>query len=37
MKLQTWSKLEEEPDCTMARFLRDHDPSIAKKVELQPY
>jgi len=36
-QLQIRSGLEEEPNQIMARFLRGLDPSIAEKVDLQPY
>jgi len=36
-QLQIRSGLEEEPEQTMARFLKDLDPGIAEKVDLQPY
>jgi len=36
-QLQIRSGLEEEPEQTMARFLRGLDPAIAEKVDLQPF
>ena len=36
-QLQIRSGIEEEPEQTMARFIRGLDPSLAKKVDIQPY
>jgi len=36
-RLQIRSGIEEEPEQTMARFLRGLEPSIAEKVDIQPY
>jgi len=36
-QLQIRSGIEEEPEQTMARFLRGVEPSIAEKVDIQPY
>ena len=36
-QLQIRSGLDEEPEQTMARFLRGLDPAIAEKVDLQPF
>jgi len=36
-QLQIRSGIEEEHEQTMARFLRGLEPSIVKKVDIQPY
>jgi len=36
-QLQIRSGIEEEPDQTMARFIWGLEPSVAEKVDLQPY
>jgi len=36
-QLQIRSGLEEEPEQTMARFIRGLDPNLAEKVDIQPY
>ena len=36
-QLRIRSGIEEEPEQTMARFLRGLDPSIIEKVNIQPY
>ena len=36
-QLQIRSDIEEEPEQTMARFLRGLEPSIAEKVDIQPH
>ena len=36
-ELQIRSGIKEEPKQTMARFLRGLEPSIAKKLDIQPY
>jgi len=36
-QLKISSGIEEEPEQTMARFLRGLEPNIAEKVDTQPY
>jgi len=36
-QIQIRSGMKEEPEQTMVRFLRGLEPSIAEKVDIQPY